>query len=118
VIQMTNTTASSPSDRITAAREAAQLTQRQLATRAGIAQATLSRIEQGVRPAKMNELLALAWALGCTISELTGLGGVKDRLECVARATDNSSMETMRCELTHYLVLDAYLENQGIAPQI
>jgi HTH-type transcriptional regulator, cell division transcriptional repressor len=115
---MTVTDANRPSDRITDAREAARLTQRQLATRAGIPQATLSRIEQGVRPAKMNELLALAWALGCTISELTGFAGVKDRLECVARATDNSRMETMRRELTHYLVLDAYLEDQGIAPQI
>lgn len=106
------------SDRIVAAREAAGLTQRQLAARCGIAQATLSRIEQGIRPAKMNEVLALAWALGCPASELTGFSNVRSRLECVARATDRSTMETMRRELSHYLELDAYLEDQGISPQI
>jgi HTH-type transcriptional regulator, cell division transcriptional repressor len=109
---------STSSDRITAAREAANLTQRQLAARSGIAQATLSRVEQGGRPAKMNEVLALAWALGCTASELTGLSSVQERLECVARATDHSSMETMQRELSHYLELDAYLEDQGISSQI
>ncbi|NEA36261.1 helix-turn-helix transcriptional regulator [Streptomyces sp. SID13031] len=110
--------ASTSSGRIVAAREAAELTQRQLAASSGIAQATLSRIEQGTRPAKMNEILALAWALGCPASELTGHSRVQDRLECVARATDHSSMETMRRELSHYLELDAYLEDQGILPQL
>jgi transcriptional regulator with XRE-family HTH domain len=105
-------------DRIAEAREAAQLTQRQLATRSGIAQATLSRIEQGLRPAKMGEIVALAWALGCPVSELTGISAVRGRLECVARATDQSGMETMRRELSHYLELDAYLEDQGIPSQI
>jgi transcriptional regulator with XRE-family HTH domain len=112
------TQGSASSDRIVAAREAADLTQRQLAARSGIAQATLSRIEQGSRPAKMNEVLVLAWALGCPASELMGPSPVRERLECVARATDHSSMETMRRELSHYLELDAYLENQGISPQI
>ncbi len=105
-------------ERIAEARQAAGLSQRQLATHSGIAQATLSRIEQGTRIPKMNEIVALAWALGCTVSELTGLSEVKDRLECVARATDDSSMETMRRELSHYLELDAYLEGQGIASQL
>ncbi|WBQ06262.1 helix-turn-helix domain-containing protein [Kribbella sp. CA-293567] len=106
------------SDRIEAARKAAGLSQRQLAEMAGIAQATLSRIEQDIRPAKMNEILALAWALGCPASELMACSGVRDRLECVARATEQSGMETMRGELGHYLELDAYLEDQGIAPQL
>jgi transcriptional regulator with XRE-family HTH domain len=109
---------SASSARIVAAREAANLTQRQLAARSGIAQATLSRIEQGARSAKLNELLVLAWALGCPAAELMGHSGVQDRLECVARATDDSSMETMRRELSHYLELDAYLEDQGISPQL
>jgi transcriptional regulator with XRE-family HTH domain len=105
-------------NRIAEAREAAKLSQRRLATRSGIAQATLSRIEQGVRPAKMNEIIALAQVLGCTVSELTGISSVQERLECVARATDHSSMKTMYRELSHYLELDAYLEDQGISPQI
>ncbi|MFC5266217.1 helix-turn-helix domain-containing protein [Kribbella qitaiheensis] len=110
--------ADTTSGRIIEAREAAKLTQRQLASRSGIAQATLSRIEQGARLPKMNEILALAWALGCTVSELTGISEVKTRLLCVARATDQSSMETMQRELSHYLELDAYLEDQGIPSQL
>ncbi|QNE19144.1 helix-turn-helix transcriptional regulator [Kribbella qitaiheensis] len=106
------------SRRIAEAREAAKLSQRQLATRSGIAQATLSRIEQGTRAAKMNEIVILADVLGCTISELTGLSSVQERLQCVARATDDADMKTMYSELSHYLELDAYLEDQGISPQI
>lgn len=109
---------STTSSRIVGAREAAKLSQRQLAARSGIAQATLSRIEQGMRPAKMNEILILADALGCTTAELTGRSGVRDRLECAARATDRSEMTTMYGELRHYLELDAYLEEQGISPQL
>jgi len=104
--------------RIVVAREAAGMTQRQLAARSDVAQATLSRIEQGARSAKMNEILAMAWALGCPVSELTGLSVVAERLECVARATDSSTMEVMQRELSHYLELDAYLEDQGIPPQL
>lgn len=104
--------------RIVVAREAAGMTQRQLAARSGVAQATLSRIEQGIRQPKMNEIVAMAWALGCAVSELTGLSAVAERLECVARATDHSTMEVMQRELSHYLELDAYLEDQGISPQL
>lgn len=59
---------------------------------------------------------------GSSFSERIGLlakhSGVRDRLECAARATDYSSMEMMRRELVHYLELDAYLEDQGILPQL
>ena len=100
--------------RITETREAAHLSQRNLSRKTGIGQATLSRIEQGTRAAKMNEVLSLAWALGCTVSELTGHSAVRERVECVARASDSASMEAMQRELTHYMELDAYLEDQGI----
>jgi transcriptional regulator with XRE-family HTH domain len=101
--------------RIVAAREAAGLSQRQLAVRSGVAQTTLSRIEQGVQLAKMNEVLALASALGCAISQLTGRSSVEDRLECVPCGADHSMTEKTRRELSHYLELDAYLEDQGIS---
>ena len=100
--------------RLVAAREAARLSQRQLADETGIAQATLSRIEKGTRPVKVNELVALAWALGCTVSELAGESLVRERVECAARASDSGSMVAMQRELTHYLELDAHLEEQGI----
>lgn len=100
--------------RIAQALETSGLSQRDLANATGISQSTLSRMLSGVRPPKMDELLALAWALGCTISELTGHSLVRDRITCVARATDGANMAGMRRELIHYLELDAYLADQGI----
>jgi hypothetical protein len=40
---------------------------------------------------------------------------VRDRALSVARATEGSGMEGIHSELLHYLELDAYLEDQGIA---
>ena len=47
-------------DRVVRVRERAGLSQRSLADRAGISQPTLSRIENGAREPKMNEVLAVA----------------------------------------------------------
>jgi transcriptional regulator with XRE-family HTH domain len=102
-------------ERLTAARDRADMAQRALARATGIPQTILSRIEAGDRPAKANELVSLAWALGCTVTELTGHSAVRDRARCVARATEDSEMEAMHSELVHYLELDAYLEDQGVA---
>lgn len=102
--------------RIERARKAAGLSQRTLAGITGISQATLSRIIAGDRPAKMPEVLAIAWATGHTVTELTGTGSVADRVECAARATNSANMDSMRQELVHFLELDAYLDDQGIPP--
>jgi hypothetical protein len=74
----------------------------------------LSRIISGDREAKMPELLAIAWATGTTVTELSGLGRVADRVQCAARATNGSAMDEMREALLHFLELDAYLEDQAI----
>ena len=100
--------------RIAQARSASGLAQRDLERETGISQTTLCRIENGTREPKMNEVLAIAWATGSTISELTGHSPVRDRVQCAARASDEASMDTIRRELTHYLELDAYLEAQAI----
>jgi transcriptional regulator with XRE-family HTH domain len=114
MIQMTTTL--TVGDRVAQARQAVGISQRTLSQRTGISQATLSRIESGERAPKMNEVISLAWALGSSVAELTGHSAVRDRVECVARASDNAaSMEAMRRELIRYLELDAYLEDQGIA---
>ena len=55
-------------DRVVRARERAGLSQRSLAERAGITQPTLSRIENGAREPKMNEVLAVAWATGSSVT--------------------------------------------------
>ncbi|MEU2005825.1 helix-turn-helix domain-containing protein [Rhodococcus sp. NPDC019627] len=96
------------------ARDDARLSQRSLADATGIAQATLSRIIAGTRAAKVNELVAIAAATGCTVAELTGASTVAGRVQCAARATNGASMEDMRRALVHYLELDAYLDDQGI----
>jgi DNA-binding XRE family transcriptional regulator len=89
-------------------------TQRDLEGATGISQATFHRIEKGSREPKMNELISIAWALGCSLGELTGNSAVAENLVCSARTTGNGAMAAMRAELTHYFELDAYLDEQGI----
>ena len=112
VIQMT--VANHMGANISQARELAGLSQRALSRATGISQTGLSRMESGALTPKMNEILSLAWATGSTVAEITGRSAVRDRVECAARATDGSDMAAMRRELTHYLELDAYLEDQAI----
>ncbi|MET0133922.1 MAG: helix-turn-helix transcriptional regulator [Kibdelosporangium sp.] len=101
--------------RVEIARGRAGISQRALAKKAGLSQATLHRIEQGARTAKMPELIALARALGCSLPEISEHSPVRDRVICFARAENLSKMSGLRGELVHFLELDAYLEEQGIA---
>lgn len=108
---MTTTTVGALIER---ARATAGLSQRALADATGISQSTLSRIISGDRVAKMPEVVAIAWATGHTVAELTGAGTVADRAQCAARATNDSGMECMRQALLHFLELDDYLDDQAI----
>ena len=96
------------------ARVAAGLSQRALADETGISQSTLSRIISGDRAAKMPELVAIAWATGHTVAQLTSAGTVADRARFAARATNDSGMDRMREALLHFLELDDYLDDQAI----
>jgi transcriptional regulator with XRE-family HTH domain len=100
------------------ARVAAGLSQRALADATGISQSTLSRIISGDRGAKIPEVVAIAWATGHTVAQLTGAGTVADRVQCAARATNDSGMEGMRQALLHFLELDDYLDDQAIPATI
>lgn len=102
--------------RVERARVAAGLSQRALADMTGISQPTLSRVISGNRTAKMPELVAIAWATGVTVTELTGSGTVAERVQCAARATGDAGMEGMREALLHFLELDDYLSDQAIPP--
>ena len=95
------------------AREAAGLSQRALADATGISQPTLSRIISGDRVAKIPEIVAIAWATGHTVAQLTGTGTAADRAQCAARATNDSEMNDMREALLHFLDLNDYLEDQA-----
>ena len=108
------TTATSVGALIEHARTAAGLSQRALADVTGISQSTLSRIISGNRAAKMPEVMLIAQATGYTVAQLTGVGMVADRVQCAARATNDSGMEHMREALLHFLTLDAYLDDQAI----
>lgn len=96
------------------ARVAAGLSQRALADMTGISQPTLSRIISGERRAKMPEIVAIAWATGHTVAQLTGAETVASRVQCAARATNDSGMDGMREALLHFLELDDYLDEQAI----
>lgn len=98
---------------IESARQAAGLSQRALQDRTGISQSTLSRMLAGNRPAKMTEIILIADATGCTVAQLTGTA-VADRVQCAARATNGSAMDSMRQRLLHFIELDAYLDDQAI----
>lgn len=100
------------------ARVAAGVSQRTLAQLTGISQSTLSRIISGDRVAKLPEILAIAWATGHTVAQLTGAGTVADRVQCAARATNHAGMEDMGRTLLHFLELDDYLDDQAIPATI
>jgi transcriptional regulator with XRE-family HTH domain len=102
--------------RVERARVAAGLSQRALADITGISQPTLSRIISGNRAAKMPELMAIAWATGVRVTELSGPGTVAERVQCAARATGDAGMEGMHEALLHFLELDDYLSDQAIPP--
>lgn len=100
------------------ARVAAGLSQRALADATGISQPTLSRIITGDRAAKMPEVVAIAWATGHTVAQLTEARTVADRAQCAARATSDSGMDRMREALLHFLELDDFLNDQAIPATI
>lgn len=99
---------------IEGARVAASLSQRGLADATGISQSTLSRIIAGDRVAKLPEIVLIAQATGHTVAQLTGTSLVADRVQCAARATNDSDMDGMRQALLHFLELDSYLDDQAI----
>jgi hypothetical protein len=92
----------------------AKLSQRTLSDTTGISQPTLSRIIAGDRAAKLPEIVAIAWATGHTVAQLTGAGTVADRAQCAARATNGTDMQGMRTDLLHFLELNDYLDEQAI----
>lgn len=100
------------------AREAAGLSQRALAAATGISQSTLSRIVSGGRVPTMPEVVAIAQATGHTVAQLSGVQSVADRVQCAARATNNSDMEGMKRRLLHFLELNDYLDDYAIGATI
>lgn len=61
-------------DRLRQLREAAGLTQIQLALRVGVSLGTISNWEQGRIPSQIRILMNISNILGCGVDELLGLG--------------------------------------------
>ena len=66
----------------------------------------------------MPEIVAIFWATGHTVAQLTGVGSVAERVQCAARATNDCDMESMRQTLLGFLELDDYLAGQAIPATI
>jgi transcriptional regulator with XRE-family HTH domain len=64
-----------PVRRLKELRESRFLTQADLATRSGVAEVTINRLEAGERPARFSTIRKLAEALGVAPADLTGTDG-------------------------------------------
>ncbi|MDO6460896.1 helix-turn-helix transcriptional regulator [Granulosicoccaceae sp. 1_MG-2023] len=68
----TNDLARQVGARIRAARKAAGVTQGEMSKRVGLSQAYLSRIESGIKEGSPSQLLAIANAIGVSVSSIFG----------------------------------------------
>ncbi|KUL39513.1 helix-turn-helix domain-containing protein [Actinoplanes awajinensis] len=101
--------------RVRQAREAAGVSQDAARNAIGISQRAYSRIENGDRVMKGDELIQLADCFGVRAAAIVGQPEVRERARFAVRTDgDNSPMTAMRERLYAYLELDAYLTSQGI----
>jgi putative transcriptional regulator len=63
-----------PARRLAAARKRADLSQKQLASRAGVARSTIARIEMGVHQPSVTVALSISRELGESVEALFGAG--------------------------------------------
>ncbi|MET4902588.1 helix-turn-helix transcriptional regulator [Paenarthrobacter sp. CC6] len=101
--------------RIAARRAEAGRTQRDLEAETGISQSTLARIESGLRRPRMDEIISIAWALGCPAEALLAENPVRDRVLVASRANlPTADAAEVKRKLTQFLEMDAYLASHGI----
>lgn len=101
--------------RVREVREQQDISQEAAARALGISQPTYSRIEDGTRELKGDELVILADLFGVRVATITGVAAVRERVRYAARTDGSSSdMLAMRERLCAYLELDNYLTDQGV----
>ncbi|MCA0435698.1 MAG: helix-turn-helix domain-containing protein [Actinobacteria bacterium] len=98
--------------RIHELRERMSMSQRDVARRSGVPQATLSRIETGARDASAAEVVLIADAIGATVPEITGTSFVADESVRAARAVGEDT-EAMYAALVRFLEVSDFLDRQG-----
>lgn len=74
-------------ERVKMFREKLDMTQPQASERAGISQATWSRIENGLKIPTAGEILGLSLALGVPFDTILGKSPMRDRLRFAARSS-------------------------------
>ncbi|MGP7813706.1 helix-turn-helix domain-containing protein [Glutamicibacter soli] len=79
--------------RLSSAREAVAMSQRDLATCSGVSQSTIHRIESGLRAASIAELSTLADACGVLIADLQGANAIADQVLCAGRMNDAGTQD-------------------------
>lgn len=101
--------------RIAERRTEAGVSQRELESVTEISQSTLVRIENGTRPARMDEVISIAWALGCPVEAILDENPVRDRVLVASRANASTAdASAVKKKLTQFLEMDAYLALHGI----
>jgi len=97
--------------RIKERREALGLSQRAVEEQGAISQASLSRVEKGLRPATVPELLGIAHATGSSVGYLTGQSELLGRMQIAARAEDLADTTRVRDRLGYLMEMDALLDS-------
>ena len=95
------------------------LTQPEAAERAGISQASWSRIETDHKTPTAGEVLGLSWALGVPFDTILGQSGMRDRLRFAARSSeavsddDKAQVEDIKEEMFFVAEFAAELTDSG-----
>lgn len=86
-----------------------------LETETGISQDALRLIESGERGARLDEVIAIAWALGLPVGAILDEDPVRERV-LVSTTADLSDPEVknVRDRLIQFLEMDEYLGSHGI----
>ena len=100
-------------------RENLGMTQPQSSERAGISQATWSRIETEQKVPTAGEVLGLSWALGIPFDTILGKSPIRDRIRFAARssttvtASDQEQAEAIKEEMLFLAEFAAELSDSG-----
>ena len=101
-------------ERLVSAREAVQLSQRELEQYSGISQSTIHRIETGSRSASTLELSVLADACGVLIADLQGTNTLADQVLRAGRTTD-AGTQALADYMLYAFGLAQRLDELGVA---
>lgn len=102
-------------------RERLGMTQTQAASRAGMSQATWSRVENDTKRATAGELLAMSWALGVPLTIMRGRSAIRDTVAVASRtvptsAVDVDLLDAVDEQLVAIIEVAADLEDHGFLP--